>query len=186
MGNKAVKKKTAAFFKAISKPGMYSDGGTLFLRVAPGGSKQWVQRLVIHGKRHDLGLGGYPLISVAEARAKAFDNRKLARTGGDPLALKRRLNIPTFAVAVEIVIEMYSETWKDGKSAQQMACKLGELRDTETRSNACRCNYKRRCNGGVVADLVKQARNGAASPSKNWRGNEVEHCTRVPHRQSGG
>ena len=124
MGNKAVKKKTAAFFKATKKPGMYSDGGTLFLRVAPGGSKQWVQRLVIHGKRHDLGLGGYPLISVAEARAKAFDNRKLARTGGDPLALKRRINIPTFSVAVEAVIAMHEVTWKDEKSALQWRASL--------------------------------------------------------------
>ena len=49
---------TAAKIKNISDPGMYGDGGTLYLRVAPGGSKSWIQRLTIEGKRCDIGLGG--------------------------------------------------------------------------------------------------------------------------------
>ena len=52
-------------------------------------NKQWVQRLVVKGRRRDIGLGGYPLVSLAEARDAAFANRKLARAGGDPLALRR-------------------------------------------------------------------------------------------------
>ncbi len=46
----------AAKVKAIKEPGRYSDGGTLFLSVAPGGSKSWVQRLVVNSKRRDIGL----------------------------------------------------------------------------------------------------------------------------------
>ena len=49
-----------------------------------------MQRLAINGKRHDIGLGGWPLTSLKEARERAFANRKLARDGGDPLAVKRR------------------------------------------------------------------------------------------------
>lgn len=53
--------------------GRYGDGGTLFLRVAPGGSKGWVQRLAIGGKRRDLGLGGWPLVTLTEARDQALE-----------------------------------------------------------------------------------------------------------------
>ena len=76
--------------RSLSKPGLHGDGGTLYLAVAPGGSKSWIQRLTIDGKRHDIGLGGFPLVSLAEARHKAFENRRLAWAGGDPRAAKRR------------------------------------------------------------------------------------------------
>ena len=124
MSNKSTAKSTAAFFKAIKAPGMYRADPTLYLCVAPGGSKSWVQRLSIYGRRHDLGLGGFPLVKLAEARAKAFDNRKLARAGGDPLALKSRQNIPTFAAAAESVITMHEVNWRDERSAQQWRASL--------------------------------------------------------------
>ena len=75
---------TAAEAKAIVKPGRYRADETLFLNVAPGGSKSWVQRLTIDGRRRDIGLGGYPLVSLAEAREQAFENRKLAPGGRRP------------------------------------------------------------------------------------------------------
>ena len=52
---------------------------TLYLRIAPGGLKSWVQRLTIDGRRHDLGLGGFPLVTLAEAREQAFENRRRVR-----------------------------------------------------------------------------------------------------------
>ena len=62
------------------QPGRHSDGGTLFLVVEPGGrSRHWVQRLTVDGRRRDLGLGGYPYVGLAEARAAAFANRQVAR-----------------------------------------------------------------------------------------------------------
>ncbi len=105
----------AAKVKAIKEPGRYSDGGTLFLYVAPGGSKSWVQRLVVYGKRRDIGLGGFPLTSLAEAREKAFANRKLARDGGDPMAAKRRAKVPTFREAAEKTFEANRPRWKNEK-----------------------------------------------------------------------
>ena len=87
--------------KALEKPGLYGDGGTLYLRVAPGGSKQWIQRIVIDGKRHDMGLGGFPLVTLAEARDVAFDNRRKARRGGDPLGERRKATVPTFRQAAK-------------------------------------------------------------------------------------
>ena len=51
-------KLTALKCKSISEPGRYGDGDGLYLVVAPSGSKSWVQRITIDGKRRDIGLGG--------------------------------------------------------------------------------------------------------------------------------
>ena len=93
------------------QPGRHSDGGTLFLVVEPGGrSRHWVQRLTVEGRRRDLGLGGYPYVGLAEARAAAFANRQVARGGGDPTARVRPSSIPTFRKACERVGA--AATWK--------------------------------------------------------------------------
>ena len=107
-------KLTAAFCRSVKEPGRYGDGGTLILRVAPGGSKSWVQRLTIYGKPHDIGLGGFPLVSLAEARDKAVDNRRAARAGGDPLAEKRKARVPVFREALEHTIKAMRRRWRDG------------------------------------------------------------------------
>ena len=109
----------------VTKPGRHGDGNGLYLLVKPSGAKSWVIRTVVRGRRCDIGLGGYPLVSLAEARAAAFDNRKLARAGGDPLALKRRPDIPIFEDAARTVIEIHKPTWRDGgKSAGQWEASL--------------------------------------------------------------
>ena len=108
-------KLTAAKAKSLSKPGLHGDGGTLFLSIAPGGSKSWIQRITIDGKRRDIGLGGFPLVSLAEARDKAFENRKLARAGGDPMAVKRRAKVPTFRQAAARTFEANRPRWRSAK-----------------------------------------------------------------------
>ena len=91
---------TPAFVRNVTHAGRYCDGQGLYLDVRPTGSRGWVQRLTIRGRRTELGLGGFPLVSLKEAREKAFANRKLSREGGDPLAGKRRTeSLPTFAEA---------------------------------------------------------------------------------------
>ena len=117
---------TAAFVRAIGRTGKYGDQHGLLLRVTPRGSKQWVWRGTVRGRRVDLGLGGWPYVSLAEARQLAFDHRKLARAGGDPLALKRKPDVPTFAEAVETVIEIHEPNWKGGaRSADIWRSSLG-------------------------------------------------------------
>ena len=101
----------------VNTPGMYSDGGTLFLRVAPGGSKQWVQRLTVKGRRRDIGLGGYPLVSLADARAAAFNNRQLAQAGGDPIAERQKAKVPTFREAAAATFETLRPRWCSDKVA---------------------------------------------------------------------
>ena len=103
--------------RSLRTPGRYGDGGTLFLVVAPGGSRSWVQRLTVDGRRHDIGLGGFPLVTLAEARDQAFENRRLARRGGDPLAHKRRARVPTFEDAATRAREANRGGWRHAKTA---------------------------------------------------------------------
>ena len=63
----------SAAFVRTAEPGFYCDGHGLNLRVDPSGARQWVQRLVIRGRPRMLGLGGYPLVSLTEARTAAFE-----------------------------------------------------------------------------------------------------------------
>lgn len=109
-------KLTAAKIRKISWPGLHGDGGTLYLRLSPnGGSKSWVQRVTIKGKRCDIGLGGWPVVSLAEAREAAFENRRLIHKGGDPLAEKRRAKAPTFREAAERTFEASRPRWRSAK-----------------------------------------------------------------------
>ncbi|MDE0680442.1 MAG: tyrosine-type recombinase/integrase [Gammaproteobacteria bacterium] len=110
-------KLTVKKVRAINQPGLYGDGNTLYLRVAPGGSKQWVQRLTIHGKRHDIGLGGCSWVTLAEARDAAYANRRLARRGGDPLAVKRQPKVPTFREAAQHTHKALRPRWRNEKVA---------------------------------------------------------------------
>lgn len=92
------------------------DGNGLALNIKATGAKSWVQRLVINGKRRTFGLGGYPLVSLKEARQEAHDNRAVARKGGDPLAERR--TVPDFAAAAAIVIETQAGAWKNASKSR--------------------------------------------------------------------
>ena len=112
------KELTATEIKSTKREGIYRSGPTLYLRIAPGGSKSWVQRLTIDRKRHDIGLGGYPQVSLAHARKLALQNRELAWAGGDPLALKRKSKLPTFKQAAEKAFEANRGRWRSEKTAR--------------------------------------------------------------------
>ena len=99
--------------------GKYTDGHGLTLFVQPSGSRQWVQRLVIQGKRREMGLGGYPLVSLAEARDRALSNRRVARSGGDPRHQQAISKAPTFAEATRQVHAIHAPTWKNDRQRQQ-------------------------------------------------------------------
>lgn len=112
---------SALKIKNLSTAGKYADGNGLYLVVDPSGAKRWLLRIVVQGKRRDIGLGGLSVVSLAEAREKAIEHRKIAREGGDPLAAKRAAQkvIPTFKEAAEIVHAEHKPTWKNAKHAQQ-------------------------------------------------------------------
>ena len=114
---------TKAKAMALRKPGLYSDGDTLYLRVAPPGktksvgSKQWIQRVTINGKRRDIGIGPFPLVSPLLARRKAFENRLAIFEGRDPLAEKRKAAMPRFRSAARSTHKGLCKQWRSKKVA---------------------------------------------------------------------
>ena len=109
---------TAAGVRATNTPGKYYDQHGLILRVAPGGSKQWVWRGTIRGRRRDIGLGSVEYTTLAEARDIAYEYRKLARSGLDPTTFRRNA-CPTFAEAAERVIDTHRQGWKEGGKSEE-------------------------------------------------------------------
>ena len=105
---------------AAKEPGRLHDQHGLILRVLPSGRKNWLWRGTVGGKRCDRGLGGYPEITLAQARDKALTYRKLSRQGVDPSASLDEHVAPTFGEAVERVIELHSPTWKTSGRHEQM------------------------------------------------------------------
>jgi Arm DNA-binding domain len=81
-------KLTALAVKAATKPGRYQDGKGLMLIVKDSGGRFWVLRIQAAGKRRDIGLGSAADTTLAVARDKADEIRRLYRAGSDPLAEK--------------------------------------------------------------------------------------------------
>lgn len=77
---------TALDVKRLEEPGFYRVGGVsgLYLKVSPGGSRSWILRATVGIKRRDIGLGGFPDVSLAMARESAREARDKIRQGVDP------------------------------------------------------------------------------------------------------
>ena len=83
-------------------------------------TRSWIQRLKVNGKNTHVGLGAYPLVGLAEARARALENLLTIKKGLDP-----RAGIPLFSEAAEQVIGIHAAGWKDhGKSEKQWRSSL--------------------------------------------------------------
>ena len=118
-------KALSAAFVRSAPPGRHADGNGLYLFVQPSGTRSWIQRLLVRGRRRELGLGSLALVPLAEAREKALANRKLARQGGDPLAEKRRSQgIPTFAEAAMRLLEQKRAGWRNPRHAREWMSSL--------------------------------------------------------------
>ena len=109
------------------------DEHGLILRVRASGSKHWIWRGTVRGRRRDLGLGTFPYVSLGEARDKAFEYRRLAKAGEDPAAVhapagtaevQPKSNAPTFRKAAAAVIDLHRPTWRNPKSAAQWEASL--------------------------------------------------------------
>ena len=111
------KKLSAAFVTSVrpqARVKAYGDGRGGFgltLHVHPTGVKSWQQRILINGRQTNIGLGKYPAVPLAAARAKALDNIRLVRRGGDPR--RRGHAVPTVMETVEKVIARDAPTWRN-------------------------------------------------------------------------
>ena len=109
-------------------PAVLHDGGGLYLRISPTGSRSWVFRFQLDGKRRDMGLGPYPDVSLAEARRRAIEHRNQRRDGIDPIVAKearrqaQRLadaKGKTFREVAEEFIGPKEAGWRSAKHRQQ-------------------------------------------------------------------
>lgn len=130
------KQLSAAFVRTISEPGRYVDGNGLFLQVDHSGAKRWTQRLVVRGKRRDIGIGPFSNdhkknhgLTLAEAREQAVANRTKARAGGDPLAEKRaaRVKPMTFSECVTAYAEAKLSEFRSDKHRKQWLSAMERL-----------------------------------------------------------
>jgi integrase len=112
-------------------PGRHGDGGGLFLEVSAGGSKTWLLRFQLAGKRRDMGLGSYPEIGLANARALAAEARGMIARSIDPVDARRAARraakpIPLFReVAADVIAEEQSKS-SNANVRRQWAHRLGE------------------------------------------------------------
>jgi integrase len=114
--------------KRLIMPGMHFVGGVpgLALQVLPSGGRTWILRATITGRRRDMGLGGYPEVTLARAREKAALYRDQIRDGRSPLAeahaarsALRALVSVTFQQASENFIDSQRASWSNAKHAEQ-------------------------------------------------------------------
>ncbi|SIQ98897.1 integrase arm-type DNA-binding domain-containing protein [Aquipseudomonas alcaligenes] len=120
--------------KEIEAPGTYQDGRGLFLKVTSSGSKSWVFRYSIHGRRRDMGIGTYPDVSLKDARLRADKSRLELAKGVDPLARRDELRAAEarmrrkgvdFRDEAEQYIRTHSPSWS-AKHAQQWRSSLAK------------------------------------------------------------
>lgn len=107
-----------------AKPGRHGDGRGLFLYVKPSGSRSWVLRYQVQGRRRDLGLGAYPEVSLAMARDRAAEARRLIAIGEDPITKRQQAKPKTFKAAALELIESKRPGWKNAKHAAQWTSTL--------------------------------------------------------------
>lgn len=129
---KVVKALTALEVNRLSAPGMHTVGAVpgLYLRVLPppSASRSWILRILVAGARRDIGLGGYPQVSLAQAREAARIKRVVVCDGVDPILEKRAAESArraattkkmTFAEAADRYIAIQAPGWRNAKHAWQ-------------------------------------------------------------------
>jgi len=128
---KRVAKLTARGVELLKEPGMHADGDGLYLNIKASGSKSWIFRFQVAGKRREMGLGAFPAVSLAAARNLAKEKKTLLVDGQDPIreretAKAAKLTIPTFGEAADAFIAAQSPSWRNAKHRYQWAMTLSE------------------------------------------------------------
>ena len=116
---------SATFVKTVKTPGRYGDGRgglglSLLVRIAARGhiTKCWTQSVRMEGRPTSIGLGRYPVVTLALARQRALENAQAIAEGRDPRRRAAR-TVPTFTEACETVIAIHAGSWKPGGKNEQ-------------------------------------------------------------------
>jgi integrase len=118
---------TARGVAALSKPGRHSDGNRLYLAISKTGRKTWSFFYKRNGVQREMGLGSLDEVTLAEAREKAADARKLLSRGQDPLDAKRaaKPSAPTFGKAAADLVASLEPSFKSAVHRAQWRTTLG-------------------------------------------------------------
>lgn len=119
----------------LRMPGLHFVGGVagLGLQVLPGGGRTWILRATIGDRRREMGLGGFPDVTLAKAREAARDARDLIRKGVDPIEAARAARsslkastarVVTFRAAADGYMAAHETSWKNLKHRAQWAATL--------------------------------------------------------------
>jgi integrase len=123
-----VNRLSVVLIKSLSLPGYYGDGTGLYLQISPSGSKSWIFRFSMAGKRREMGLGPLHTISLALAREKAQEGRGLIASGIDPIVARdsartsqavSEARLKTFDQCAAAYIKSHRASWKNAKHAAQ-------------------------------------------------------------------
>lgn len=119
---------SAVLIKSLSLPGYYGDGTGLYLQISGSGSKSWIFRFSLAGKRREMGLGSLHTISLAMARDKAQECRRLVAERIDPIVARdtartlealSKARLKTFDQCAAAFIKSHRASWKSVKHAAQ-------------------------------------------------------------------
>lgn len=119
----------------LNEPGYHRVGGVsgLILQVTKSGARSWVLRVYVHGRRRDMGLGGFPDVTLARAREKAREIRELVDRGIDPIEERKREReeraveraaVMSFDACVKAFLNSHQTAWKNEKHREQWASTL--------------------------------------------------------------
>lgn len=125
--------------ETLTKPGRYADGNNLYLYISPNGGKRWTffyrfgKTLDGRELRREMGLGGAARgqVSLAEARERALEARRLLSAGIDPLEHRKVQEksarpIPTFGAVADDYIQSHSPKFRNPKHIAQWEMTLSD------------------------------------------------------------
>jgi integrase len=130
---RTIGKLTALRVDKAKRPGMYADGGGLYLRVTQDGTKNWVFRFMLNGRPRWMGMGALHTIRLAEARNRAAEYRMQRYDGIDPIERRRAERLQaqldaakaiTFKDCAARYIASHRAGWRNPKHAAQWAATL--------------------------------------------------------------
>jgi integrase len=133
MAPRSTNRLTALRVSKATNPGMYADGGGLYLQVTGVGARSWIYRFSLAGRSREMGLGPLSLLGLQEARAKALEARRMRHEGIDPIearhAARMRQQLEAakavaFKDCAEAYIKVHRAAWHNEKHAGQWATTL--------------------------------------------------------------
>jgi integrase len=120
------RKLTAPQVERLRDRGRHACGGGLYLQVTSAGSRSWLFRYERHGRAREMGLGAYPVVGLATARASVLEHRRTLHAGRDPLDERHRQPVASaaFDALSAEYIEAHRPGWRSPKSAAQWTASL--------------------------------------------------------------